>query len=239
MTNAKVLALIPGYNEEAAIGSVVREVRTHLPVLVVDDGSRDETSARAREAGAEVLRQEPNQGKGVALRAGFAHALAREFDAVLTLDADGQHDPAEIPKFLGAFSERKPTVERGVETSSARTAPDLIIGARDFSHMPFIRKLSNLFARATFSRAVGQPIRDNQSGYRLISKRLMERLVHSNENGFEFEVEMIVTCIREGMRLEWVPIRTIYGNEKSHIQPISHTLQFLRVVQKARRMMRS
>lgn len=220
---SRVLALVPGYNEEAGIGRVVTGTKPFLPVLVVDDGSKDATSERAREAGAEVHRQEPNAGKGVALRTGFQLALEQGYDAVLTLDADGQHDPTEIPRFTECFQ---------------KTEADLIIGARDFSKMPFIRRMSNKFARTTFSWVVGQHIADNQSGYRLIARPLLEKLIESDEMGFEFEVEMIVTCVRDGMRLEWVPISTIYAGEESHIDPWQHTKSFLRILQKARGMMK-
>lgn len=219
----RILALVPGYNEERGIAAVVAGVQPHLPVVVVDDGSKDATAARAEAAGARVLRQVPNQGKGAALRAGFRLGLTEAFDAVLTLDADGQHDPAEIPRFVDCYT---------------RTRAELVIGARDFSRMPFVRRMSNHFARATFSAAVGRRIEDNQSGYRLIGAPLLARLVESEERGFEFEVEMIATCIREGMRLEWVPISTIYGEEESHIDPLAHTVNFLRILRKARALVR-
>jgi glycosyltransferase involved in cell wall biosynthesis len=220
----KVLALIPAYNEAAHVAEVVTGARAHLPVLVVDDGSTDDTAVRAEEAGADVLRQVPNRGKGVALQSGFGYALDKGYEAVLTLDADGQHDPAEIPQFLQVYATRH---------------TDLIIGARDFRHMPPIRRLSNTVGRWTFSWAMGQPIRDNQSGYRLISRRLLEALLASSETGFEFEVEMIVICIQRGFRLDWVPIRTIYAGEGSHIQPWHHTLNFLRMVWQTRQSTRS
>jgi glycosyltransferase involved in cell wall biosynthesis len=216
----KVLALIPAYNEAAHVAEVVTGARAHLPVLVVDDGSTDDTAVRAEEAGADVLRQIPNRGKGVALQSGFSYALDKGYEAVLTLDADGQHDPAEIPQFLQVYATRH---------------TDLIIGARDFRHMPPIRRLSNTVGRWTFLWAMGQPIRDNQSGYRLISRRLLEALLASSETGFEFEVEMIVICIQRGFRLGWVPIRTIYAGEGSHIQPWHHTINFLRMVWQTRR----
>jgi len=96
------LALVAAFNEAARIRDVVREASAHLPVLVVDDGSSDATASEAEAAGASVLIQRPNQGKGAALRAGFRWALERGFDAVVTLDGDGQHDPATIPAFLAA-----------------------------------------------------------------------------------------------------------------------------------------
>lgn len=178
---ARLLALIPAYNEAEHVAGVVCGAAKHVPVLVVDDGSRDESAARAEEAGAEVLRQVPNQGKGVALRAGFRRALDEGYDAVITLDADGQHDPAEIPAFVALFAAHQ---------------PDLIIGERTFASMPFPRNLSNTLGRWLFSWALGQPVRDNQSGYRLLSRRMMEATLNSGERGFEFEVDMIVTCVR-------------------------------------------
>src|SRR5262245_64683235 len=111
-----VVALIPGYQEGPRIGDVVERARIHLPVVVVDDGSTDDTAAQAEAAGAIVLRQVPNAGKGAALRTGFRHVLGDDVAAVVTLDADGQHDPAEIPRFLAVFE-------------SAR--PELIVGRRD------------------------------------------------------------------------------------------------------------
>jgi len=210
-----ILAVIPAYNEAARIASVVTSALVHLPVLVVDDGSADDTAARAETTGATVLHQTPNQGKGTALRAGFRWALDAGYDAVLTLDADGQHDPTEIPTFLHAYSIHP---------------ADLIIGARDFDQIPPVRRLANTLGRLTFSWALGQRIRDNQSGYRLISRRLMEAVLTSREQGFEFEVEMIVTCVRSGFTLDWVPIRTIYAGQRSHINPVHHVVRFLRVV---------
>lgn len=218
----RILALIPAYNEPR-VADVVRGAQVHLPVLVVDDGSQDDTAARAEAAGATVLRQVPNQGKGKALRTGFRWALGQGYEAVITLDADNQHDPAEIPAFLAFYAARQ---------------PDLIIGERTFRQMPFPRNISNTIGRWLFSWALGQPVRDNQSGYRLISRRLMEATLDSREQGFEFEVEMIVTCVQHGYVLAGVPIRTIYGDQGSHIKPFRQTVHFFRVVWQTRRALR-
>jgi glycosyltransferase involved in cell wall biosynthesis len=219
---AKVLGIIPAYNEAGKIGQVLSTALKYLPVLVIDDGSSDTTAQIAESSGAKVFRQKPNQGKGLALRAGFLHAIEAGFEAVVTLDADGQHDPDEIPAFLRAYQ---------------RNRADLIIGERDFSQIPLVRRFANSLGKWSFSWAVGQPIRDNQSGYRLISRRMMEAVLGSRESGFEFEVEMIVVCIQKGFTLEWVPIRTIYGGEGSHIQPFKHTVEFTRMVLQTRRKM--
>lgn len=206
---------MPAYNEAGRVGSVVRQALIYLPVVVIDDGSTDETAVEAEAAGALVLRQIPNQGKGAALRAGFRWAIEQGYEAVLTLDADGQHDPAEIPKFLQTYQE---------------TPADLVIGRRKFSQMPLTRRLANWLARVSFSWALGRFVPDNQSGYRLISRRLMKALLVSHEAGFEYEVEMIVICVRHNFRLAWVPIQTIYAGEVSHIHPVQHVIKFLRLL---------
>jgi glycosyltransferase involved in cell wall biosynthesis len=221
--HADILALIPAYNEANHITSVVAGARQHLPVLVVDDGSRDATAELAQAAGATVVSQQPNAGKGAALKLGFRWAIEHGYAAIITLDADGQHDPAEIPVFLQAFEGE---------------VCDIIIGERDFSKIPIVRRISNTIGRVTFSWALGRQVRDNQSGYRLVSRRLMEAMLASQEQGFQFEVEMILVCVREGFALCGVPIRTIYANERSHIRPLRHILEFTRMLLRTRRAMR-
>jgi glycosyltransferase involved in cell wall biosynthesis len=220
---AGMLVVVPAFQEGPRIAAVVDGARRHLPVLVVDDGSTDDTAARAEATGAAVLRQFPNAGKGVALRAGFRHALELDAEAVVTLDADGQHDPDEIPTFLRAW-------EAG--------QPGLVIGRRDFASMPAVRRLSNTIGRVVLSVAVERDIPDNQSGYRLIGRPLMSAMLNSREAGFEFEVEMIARCIALGLPIAWVPIWTIYAGAPSHIRPWAHFTSFLRVARDARRIVR-
>jgi len=223
----RVLALIPAHDEAPRIAAVVRAAAVHLRVLVVDDGSSDDTARVAREAGADVLEQRPNAGKGAALRAGFRQALDAGYEGALTLDGDGQHDPAEIPAFLAAFAPGAPA-----------RRPDLVVGRRDFALMPPARRLANSIGGRTFSWAVGTDVPDNQSGYRLVGRRLMEASLASAEGGFEFEVEMLATCIARGWPVAWVPIRTIYTGGPSHIRPAAHVRHFFRAVAAARRTMR-
>lgn len=215
----RILALIPCYNEERFIGEVVRQTSAFLPVVVIDDGSTDNSARLAEEAGAVVLRQVPNQGKGAALMEGYRYALKNDYDAVIMLDADGQHDPSEIPSFITAFTSQQ---------------ADLIIGERDFRYMPPLRRRTNTFGTWVFSWAVGQHIPDNQSGYRLLSRRMMEATLGSRETSFEFEVEMIVLCVVHGFKLAWVPIKTIYNDKKSHIKPLRHAIHFVRVMTQTR-----
>ena len=215
-----IVAVIPAYRAAAKVGEVIAGTLPHLRVIVVDDGSDDGTGDAARAAGAEVLRQEPNQGKGAALRRGFEHALEQGAVAVVTLDADGQHDPACVPDFVARFRE---------------TAEPLIIGQRDFSQMPLSRRIANNLGTRVFSWAVGRHIEDNQSGYRLIATPLLPHLLDSAEAGFEFEVEMITDAIRADLAIGWVPIPTIYEDAGSHIRPGAHVTNFLRVARAARR----
>jgi len=198
---------------------VVAGARLSVPVLVVDDGSTDATANEALKHGALVLQQSPNQGKGAALQTGFRWALQQGYRLVITLDGDGQHDPLEIPRFLSCY---------------AATGADLIIGARDFAKMPLVRRMSNTLGRALFSWALGCYVVDNQSGYRLVTSRLMEAMLASPERGFEFEVDMIVIAVRKGYRLEWVPVRTIYAGQPSHIRALRHVVHFLRLVWQTR-----
>ena len=219
-----IVALIPAYNAAPFVRRVIERAATHVPVLAVNDGSTDSTLAELRASGATVIDQQPNQGKGAALQRGFRAALDQGADAVIQLDADGQHDPDEIPLFARCFLE---------------TRADLIIGERDYSQMPLVRRTSNTIGRKAFSWAVGRYVPDNQSGYRLLSRRLMEAVLGSGERGYEFEMDMIVLCAKRGWRIEGVPIRTIYGEEKSNIKPIQHVVHFFRMVRNARRAMQA
>lgn len=224
MATTDVVALIPAYNAARFVGDVIRVASRHVPVIAVNDGSRDDTLAVLRQSGATVIDQQPNQGKGAALKRGFRAALDSGAAAVIQLDADGQHDPAEIPDFLRKFRE---------------TSSDLIIGERRFDQMPFVRRMSNTIGRAAFSWAMGSRINDNQSGYRLLSRRLMEAVLASGESGYEFEMDQIVIAVKRGWRIDGVPIRTIYGDEVSNIRPLQHVVHFFRMVRDTRRAMRS
>ena len=214
-----ILALIPAYNAAHLVGPVIEEAKRHLAVLVVDDGSSDDTAGVAERSGARVIRQVPNQGKGAALKNGFRHALELGVDAVVTLDADGQHDPHEIPKLLEAWQ---------------RDRPEMVVGARDYDAMPFVRRISNKVGRRSIEWALGAEVADNQSGYRVIGRRLMKAMLESGESGFEFEVWMIVLCVRNGWPMSWVPIRTIYGDQGSHIKPVEHVKGYFRMVRAIR-----
>ena len=219
MIDPRIVIIIPALNEADRIGPIVDQAARHLKVVVVDDGSKDETARVASEAGASIVRHEVNQGKGVALMTGFSHVFDQGFEAALTLDADGQHDPAEIPLFCQGFE---------------NDIGDLIIGQRNFRKMPFIRAFSNFFGSWLLTRVLGTPILDNQSGYRLYTKRLLDAIEPTAE-GFEFEVEVIFQAVVKGFRLGWIPIRTIYDiNKVSYFHPLHDSIKFLTTVWKAR-----
>jgi len=224
MDRSLILALIPAWNEDCRLASVVKATAERLPVLVVDDGSEDETAAVAQRAGATVVSHGQNRGKGAALMTGFDWALSQGYEAVLTLDADGQHDPDDIPKFLEAY-------RSGMW--------DLIIGKRDFSEMPFPRGYTNPFGSWLLSKTLGQRIPDNQSGFRLHDRGFLE-VLEVTSTGFELEVEVIVQAVCAGMRIGWVEIRTIYGIDKtSYFRPVKDSLRFLATVWHACRQRRA
>jgi len=212
MSASKILVLIPAWNEASRIRPIIEAFRDSLPVLVVDDGSSDDTVATARDVGVNVIVHPQNMGKGVALSTGFTWALERGYDAVLTLDADGQHDPEEAPKFIEAYE---------------REDGELIIGRRDFREMPLYRAFANGIGTWMLSQALGIRIYDNQCGYRLYTRKLLET-VDMERTGFEFEVEVVVEAVAAGLGTGWVDIRTIYGiGKKSYFHPFHDSVKFI------------
>lgn len=212
----KCACVIPALNEEAAIGKVVSACRLHnLPVYVVDDGSTDSTAHCARQAGAEVICHEVNRGKGAAMDNGLARAAADGHEAVIFLDADGQHDPAELPSFVAA----------------AESGADLVVGCRnlDAARMPMIRRITNRFTSWTLSLLAGRKLSDTQSGYRLVRVEVWPR-IRPESGHFAAESEMLVRAARRGTRMAEVPIKTIYGDEVSHINPVRDTWRFIKLV---------
>lgn len=208
-----IIILIPAYNEARFIGEVVKTALKYGPVVVIDDGSTDKTGAAAALAGAKVIAHAANRGKGKALDTGFKYAVQRKVAAAITLDADGQHDPDEIPKFIEAFR-----AGRG----------DVIIGQRDFSQMPAKNQFGNRSGTFLLSLAMGQPIPDNQSGYRLLSRAVMEA-IRTNATRFEAEVELLLRAQLAGFQITWVPIKTIYNDKVSHFQPLHDSWLFLKM----------
>ena len=219
----RVLVMIPAFNAAPSIGRIVAECRRHSEsVIVVDDGSKDGTGEIARQAGAVVLRHDVNRGKGAALKTGFAYAIANGFDGVVTIDADGQHLPSEIPKILAARS---------------GSGADLIIGGRShlFEHMLPRRRMANRFSAWSIANAAGTAVTDSQSGFRFYSTKLL-RSISLNSDGFDMESEVIVRAGRGAFQVMTVPIELgfVDGLCTSHYKPIADTVRIAWTVVKTR-----
>jgi glycosyltransferase involved in cell wall biosynthesis len=219
-SKSKIAAVIPAYNEEKHIGDVVRRTRQKLDdVLVVDDGSADKTADRAREAGAEVTVHEINRGKGETIKTGLRHWLDRQFDFVVVLDADGQHRPEEIERFVTA--------------ALSADEPKLILGTRmnDVSSMPLIRRIVNRWMSERISAVCGQEIPDTQCGFRMLHRQLIPELL-SGSARFDYETEMLIIASRKGFRIVSVPISTVYSDEVSSIHPVRDTIRFFKLMRR-------
>jgi len=213
----KVIVAIPAYNEQTRIAAVVKGCMSPgAEVWVIDDGSSDQTADQAQQAGARVIRHQRNLGKGMAIRTAMSEFLKSSHDFLIFMDADGQHDPAH----LGAF----------VETARREDAA-LVVGNRMGSaqNMPLIRRLTNRLMSRIVSRFAGQKIPDSQCGYRLVTRGFAARFRPTTAH-FELESEMLIQAGRMGMRIESVPITTLYQGQASHIHPGRDTLRFLRLL---------
>lgn len=214
----KICVLLPAYNEAQNIQKVIQEIRAIVQdVVVVDDGSQDETAQLARKAGAVVISHERNQGKGAALKSGFNYVLEKGYHGVITMDADGQHLPEEIKNFLPR-----------IETED----PDILLGSRmhDPKGMPLDRLWTNLFTSWLISRRAGQKIEDCQSGFRYISSRALEKTELATRT-FDTEPELLMRASWHGFKIHHVPITSVYlPNFISRINPIVDTWRFFALV---------
>ena len=198
----------------------MRRTRQQLDhVLVVDDGSGDETQERAREAGAEVAIHSENRGKGEAIKTGLRHWLDRQLEFVIILDADGQHRPEEIDRFVAA--------------AVSAAGPKLIVGNRmnDVSRMPLVRRIVNRYMSNKISRVCGQEIPDTQCGFRMLHRDLIPDLL-GGANRFDYETEMLIVASRKGCRIDSVPITTVYSDEVSSIHPVRDTMRFFKLMRR-------
>ena len=219
----KTAAIIPAYREEQHISDVVRRTRRQLDhVLVVDDGSRDTTVRCAREAGAEVIVHGQNRGKGEAIKTGLRHWMDRQFIHVIILDADGQHLPEEIDRFIAAAAQ-----------AGDRS---FFLGNRmnNLSGMPFVRRVVNRYMSNRISRICRQKIPDTQCGFRMLDRQLIPELLDGG-NRFDYETEMLIIASRNGYRIESVPITTVYSDEVSKIHPARDTIRFFKLMRRYRR----
>jgi glycosyltransferase involved in cell wall biosynthesis len=214
--------VIPAYNAARHLEEVVAAVSKHVPpsrVIVVDDGSSDATAETARRTGAVLIEHGVNRGKGAALRTGILAAAERGWRFAVTLDADGQHNPAEIPAFVARRAE---------------TGADIVVGNRMASthNMPFIRLATNRVTSWVVSRLAHQPIPDSQNGYRLIDTEVFARLPLVTTR-YDTESEILIRAGKAGATIASVPVETIYGEEDSSIHPFVDTARFFRMVVRA------
>lgn len=213
----RTCVIIPTYNESKAIAGLINQIhKLGLKVIIIDDGSGDDTAKIALEAGAEVLRNQSNAGKGASLIKGYAFAVSQEFDAVISMDGDGQHSADDIK----AFIQKAGSSDCGI-----------IIGNRMAmtKGMPFLRVVTNRFMSWIISAVAKQRIPDTQCGFRLIKKEVLQKLDLSTSK-YETESEILIKAARSGFKIESIPIKTIYSGQKSQINPFVDTFRFLRFI---------
>lgn len=215
----RICVVIPSFNVEATVSEVIAGVNQFISrgdIIVVDDGSHDRTAAISSQMGVIFLQNKSNQGKGASLKKGFRHAIQHHYDAVITLDADLQHDPFEIPKFLDCYFQSQ---------------ADLILGDRtgDLSTMPLDRQFSNKLTSLIISVLTGARVRDSQTGYRMIKIKALKK-ISLISNRYETESELLIKALLHGYRISHIPIKTIYNNQQSHIHRFIDTLRFLKIV---------
>jgi glycosyltransferase involved in cell wall biosynthesis len=207
--------IIPCLNEAGAIGALIEEARKQVrTIIVVDDGSTDQTARLAAKAGAQVVRHEKSQGKGAALNRGWSEARARDFSWALCMDGDGQHSPEDMGAFL---------------MCAERTGARLIIGNRmaNPNGMPWVRRQVNRWMSRRLERLAGCALPDSQCGFRLMNLGAWSKLTLQTRH-FEMESELLLAFAEAGHRIEFVPIRVIYKNEASKIHPIRDSARWLR-----------
>lgn len=221
MSGANAVIVIPAYNEAATIRTVVQRAMQHGPVVVVDDGSTDDTVAQLDGLGVTVLRNEQNSGKAASLWRGMQHALSQGAAAVISIDGDGQHAPEDIPRLLAV---------------SARLPRAVVIAARlrDRDSAPRARRIANGVADFWISWAAGRSIVDSQSGFRLYPAELLHSYVPRlrKRGGFVFESEILIDAVRCGFDCVAVPIDTVYhaGARPSHFRPVADIARIVLMV---------
>ena len=213
----KVCVIIPAYNESGHIAKLIQDIKAHhLEVLVIDDGSSDNTFNIARDCQVKVMLNLNNQGKGASLIKGFKFALENNFDAVVTMDADGRHLAQDLPIFIKAAEDFN---------------THIVIGNRmlNAEGMPFLRVITNQFMSWLISAISKQEIPDTQCGFRLIKCEVL-RKIELKTSKFETESEILIKASRMGFKIKSIPIKSVYGKEKSQINPFIDTLRFIKLI---------
>ena len=217
----RVVCVIPAYRAERTLPGVLRSLRASLPearIIVVDDGSPDATATVAKDVADWTIRLGENRGKGAALRTGFEEVLRADEDVVLTLDADGQHDPRYAPALVAALD-----------------GFDVVIGERlrAGSSMPLRRRMTNAMASAAIARVAGVRLRDTQSGFRAFRRTVLER-VRAQGDRYEFETDFLIRAARAGFRVRNATVPTVYGSA-SHFRGVSDSARIVRTIWEHRR----
>jgi len=221
--------IIPVYKDDGYLEPIIRQIEDligdqkeyRLEVLIVDDGSPSPIQKiDSDRLPVSCLRFRKNQGKGSAIKAGFDYFTRRQnIEAVITMDADLQHPPAFIPALIQRYMSSKPAMVVGHRS-------------RKIGVMPFHRIVSNMTTSLIISFLTGNYVRDSQCGFRLYGSQLFKS-IQVEENGFHFESEIMLRCLWKHLRVEFVPIPTIYNEEQSSINNLSDTLKFIKVVMKS------
>lgn len=208
----RISVVIPAYNEAKRIGKVLLRIPEFVDeVIVVDDGSTDNTSEVAKSYGVEIIRLEENQGKGVAMREGIKNVSG---DIVVFMDADGQHNPEEIEKLLYPI---------------LRGEADFVIGSRLIKAQgkrPLIRKISNFLSTGLIKFKLGIDVKDTQSGFRAIKQEFLPEI---ESKRYEVETEVLIKAVKKGARVKEVPVERIYGVETGHFR-LEDVLRFIRSI---------
>jgi len=217
----KACVLIPSYNESSTIGGVVKDIKDMgLDVIVVDDGSTDNTERVAADSGAIVMRHVKNLGKGASLKEGFDFILGTtNFDSVIIMDGDGQHNPKDIQKFISHAREQN---------------DDIVVGNRmgHTKDMPLVRILTNKIMSSMLSALCKQRIPDTQCGFRFIRRGVLEK-IKLESSKYDLESELLIKASRRNMKIASVPVESIYKDELSCIHPLKDTVRFMNLLLKS------
>ncbi len=217
MNESNIFIVIPTYNESKTIGAIVRALEQRgFRVIVIDDGSKDNTIVEANKFGAELIAHAKNAGKGRCIREGLEYAMENNCEVVITMDGDGQHSLRDIDKFIDEYK---------------KSGSDVILGNRlhNPKKMPFLRRCVNRFMSFIISLLIIERVDDSQCGYRLISRKGIEKMKLSTTK-YEIESEMIMEAKRRGLKISSVNIDSIYEGEASQINPFLDTVRFVKFI---------
>lgn len=209
----KLITIIPAYNEENNIKRVIEGALKHSDVLVVDDGSNDNTFNLAKRAGVNVIKHEKNKGKGAAIKTGLKAALEDGYDILILLDGDGQHNPIHIPLLVSCINDAGLVIASRFKEGTP-------------SNMPIQRRLSNVITTRIIRFITGYKITDSQSGFRAISSNVARLFLDIGYDDYIYESEMLYRASKNNIKIKEVSIPSTYGVEKSYVKA-KHALKYI------------